>query len=171
MVTLLLIALLGCGQSAPDVKDSGSIVADDRDADEDGFSPSEGDCDDTDPGTFPSAVEQCDGVDQDCDGEIDEGVTQTWYGDADRDGYGSQNATTTACEQPPDTSDIGTDCDDTTAEVYPGASEVCDGLDNDCNELVDDGVTVGWFVDADGDGTWTPPGLAPWLLPPVEPGE
>ena len=46
----------------------------------------------------------------------------------------------------------GTDCDDTTAAVHPGAEEVCDTLDNDCDDAIDEGVTTGWYTDTDGDG-------------------
>ena len=43
----------------------------------------------------------------------------------------------------PDVSGGGTDCDDTNAAINPDASEVCDDVDNDCNDLVDDEATDG----------------------------
>ncbi|MFH1469938.1 MAG: MopE-related protein [Pseudomonadota bacterium] len=85
----------------------------DQDADGDGQTPWCGDCDDTDDGVYDGATETCNGLDDDCDGDVDEG-----FG-ADADGDGA-----TACS----------DCDDTDPSVYPGASETCgDGVDQDCD--------------------------------------
>lgn len=63
-----------------------------RDNDGDGY-PAAEDCDDTNPDVYPGATETCDGVDQDCDGEIDEGATSIWYGDDDGDGFGNEGVT------------------------------------------------------------------------------
>jgi hypothetical protein len=85
----------------------------------------EGDCDDGNALVFPGAPERCDGVDQDCDLDVDEG-----FPDADDDGF--------------DTCGFGNpeqaDCDDAQATVAPGRAEACDGLDNDCDESVDEGI-------------------------------
>ncbi|MEL6341823.1 MAG: putative metal-binding motif-containing protein, partial [Myxococcota bacterium] len=59
-----------------------------------------GDCDDSDDTTFPNADERCDGADNDCDGEIDEGVLTPFWPDSDNDGYGSPTGRTEACEAP-----------------------------------------------------------------------
>jgi hypothetical protein len=102
------------------------------DHDGDGFSLRAGDCDDTNPLIYPGAPDVADGLDNDCDGEIDEGSP-----DADDDGDGF--------------SDIEGDCDDDNTAVYPGAPEgtVADGLDNDCDGIVDEGTEA---YDDDGDG-------------------
>ena len=99
-----------------------------------GYSAADGDCDDTDPAVNPAAAEVCDGIDNDCDGQTDEGVQTTYYRDADGDTYGVTGSTTLACTLPPGYSAIDGDCDDTADTVYPGAEEICgDGIDQDCD--------------------------------------
>jgi Tfp pilus tip-associated adhesin PilY1 len=107
------------------------------------------DCDDTDAAVHPGAVETCDGVDNDCDGSIDEGC-QTWYQDLDGDGFGSA-VSTVSTVQPVGYVDQTGDCDDTDAAINPLAVETCDGIDNDCDGSVDEGCTT-WYQDNDGDG-------------------
>ncbi len=122
----------------------------------DGYATSSDDCDDTNPAVYPEAVEVCNGVDDDCNGLVDDGATDptTWYADADRDGYGDASTGVLACTPPPGDVADSTDCDDTRDGVYPGAAEYCDGYDNDCNGLVDDGAVDEhtWYADNDGDG-------------------
>ncbi len=91
-----------------------------QDVDRDGFTVAEGDCDDSDASVHPGAAERCDGLDNDCDGVVDEGCPAQ---DVDHDGF-------TAAEG---------DCDDSDASVHPGAAELCDNLDNDCDGVVDEG--------------------------------
>ncbi len=110
------------------------------------------DCDDSDPGAYPSAPEVCDGVDNDCDGETDDGVTLTFYTDADSDGYGSADAPVEACAEVSGLTEDATDCDDADASVYPDAAETCDGIDNDCDTETDEEVEDTFYVDLDGDG-------------------
>ena len=118
----------------------------DVDLDGDGFRSSV-DCDDHDLATFPGAAETCNGVDDDCDGETDEGVQLTFFRDTDGDGYGDPDNTTEACELDSGYVEDNTDCDDTQALFNPGADE------DDCTDPTDyncDG-SVG-YEDADGDG-------------------
>ena len=147
MRSLSMLLLLGCN---PEPEDS---YADD---DGDGFT-SQYDCDDADATVFPTADEVCDGVDNNCDGNADESSaldSVTVFADADSDGFGNESSSTTACEPPPGFIATSGDCDDTDASAYPGNTELCDGVDNDCNGEVDDDpadATV-WVLDADGDG-------------------
>ncbi|GDX78217.1 hypothetical protein LBMAG42_00280 [Deltaproteobacteria bacterium] len=115
------------------------------------------DCDDAVATTYPGAPELCNGVDDDCDGTIDPDSSTdalTWYADADADGFGDASATTLSCAEPVGFLADNTDCDDTSATVYPGAYEYCNGIDDDCDGVVDpdsslDSLT--WYADSDGD--------------------
>ncbi len=110
------------------------------------------DCDDTSAQVNPGADEVCDGVDNDCDALVDEGVRSTFYLDADGDGYGDASSTDSACSLPQGMADNGEDCDDTTETVYPGAEETCNGVDDNCDGEIDEGLLVLYHADADGDG-------------------
>ncbi|MBM4390748.1 MAG: putative metal-binding motif-containing protein [Deltaproteobacteria bacterium] len=110
------------------------------------------DCDDSNPDAFPGNAESCDEVDNNCNGAVDEGAASTFYPDADADGFGDSAAAVEACSMPEGTVENGDDCDDTTSSAYPGADEVCDEVDNDCNGTVDDAVQTTYYVDKDGDG-------------------
>ncbi len=100
------------------------------------------DCDDTDPAIHTGADEVCDGVDNNCDGAVDLGLGDTYYQDLDADGYGDDGVTMMACEHPGDLwAAAGGDCDDADDDNHPGADEVCDDEDNDCDGDVDeDGI-------------------------------
>ncbi|MEE2751753.1 MAG: MopE-related protein [Myxococcota bacterium] len=113
------------------------------------------DCNDVNANSHPGASEVCDLEDNDCDSEIDEGVTYTWYADSDNDGYGDATSTSNACTAPPGYVANGNDCDDTTSTTNPGSWEVCDGVDNDCDGTSDEPDalnTTTWYTDLDGDG-------------------
>ncbi len=154
---LLLLALLVACNEDPTPGDTGPKDgnSDKVDLDNDGWAEAEGDCDDTDGGVFPGAEETCDGIDQDCDGEADDGLLSTWYVDADADGYGGDSSRE-ACEPGSDEVSVTGDCDDADADVNPAAAEVCDNLDQDCDGDIDEGTGGTWYADADRDGFGDP---------------
>lgn len=115
----------------------------------DGFAPAGGDCDDSRPGVNPGGVELCNGQDDDCDGKADGADSldaATWYPDDDADGFGDETRATVACEAPADTWILAAgDCDDASANAFPGGTETWyDGIDGDC--------LGGDDFDADADG-------------------
>jgi hypothetical protein len=138
--------------------DDGTMAYDD---DGDGYSEYEGDCNDEDPLVSPTATELCDGIDNDCNTLIDgedavDGTT--YYRDLDGDSFGDWSASITACEPVSGYTADATDCNDTDADAHPGATEICDGVDNDCNGFSDDEGALGcttWYLDADEDGYGT----------------
>jgi hypothetical protein len=148
---LVLVGLLiGCtGEENKDPAEDTSVVNDDAildDEDGDGYKPSEGDCDDSDVNVNPAAVEICDGIDNNCNGEVDEGVATQFYVDADNDGFGDDATAQGYCEPPVGFTTVGGDCDDADATFYPDAPEPCtEDVDYNC-----DGVVA--YADDDGDG-------------------
>jgi hypothetical protein len=119
------------------------------------------DCDDSDDAQYPGADEYCNSEDDDCDGVIDEDDAvdvATWYLDFDGDSYGRSSITDLSCNQPTGYVANATDCLDTDAAINPGATEVCDSVDNDCDGDIDDDdasldASTGstWYADGDGD--------------------
>jgi hypothetical protein len=124
------------------------------DVDADGYGDSEGaetsclqpegavtdgrDCDDLDEALNPSSAEVCDLVDNNCDGQVDEGLTSTWYQDLDIDGFGDPDTTAESCIQPDSFVEQEGDCDDVNAEVHPEAIEICrNGQDDNCDGQTD----------------------------------
>lgn len=140
------------------VDDDASIDASDwfRDSDGDGFGGgpprgfgcsglsdevnNNGDCDDEDGETNPDAVEVCDGVDNDCDGDTDNGETPDGYAvyeDTDADGWGHESSELIRCVTPEGWSELYGDCDDENENRHPGALDECDGSDMDCDGHID----------------------------------
>lgn len=118
------------------------------DQDADGYRTTEvggPDCNDADPNINPNTPEICnDGVDNNCDGAIDDdGVgSEIWHRDEDDDQFGLVNETLTVCpgvDPGEGWSDQPGDCDDLRSDIYPSAPEPCDGRDNDCDSIVDEG--------------------------------
>ncbi len=133
----------------------------------DGHVTNDDDCDDSAGDTYPSADETCDSDDQDCDGDVDEDATDgdTWWIDLDGDGYGNLILTTSDCDQPTGYVDNDDDCDDLEADAWPGNTEVCDGIDNDCDDDSDEAGASDaptWYLDDDGDGYGDADGRAVW---------
>lgn len=175
-----LLAAVGCDGTTSECGDEQKIVAY-VDADRDGHGvagtdvrvcrgpdgePPEGlsilddDCDDQRSSVYPEAIEMCDGLDNDCDQQIDDGLREvSYFADDDGDGFGSELSFVIGCSPPPGFVENSSDCDDLDPLTFPGASEFCDGDDNDCNGLIDDDdPTLDlqsaplWFLDQDGDG-------------------
>ena len=139
-----------------------------RDADGDGFADAMccngdrcgGDCDDAIASVRPGASEVCNGLDDDCDGAVDEGIERTrYYPDEDGDGFGARgHEGVLACARPEGYADADLDCDDTSADVSPVAAERCNGSDDDCDGAIDELEGNEFFRDADGDG-WGDPSV------------
>lgn len=145
---LFFALLVAC---TPEGVDTASSVA--GDADGDGFATD--DCNDEDASIFPGAPEVCDGVDQNCNGSLDDNLRINFYLDADGDGYGTTRGAVLACQAEQGYSDNPDDCNDADSAIHPGASEVCNGIDDDCNGQPDEAETT-WYDDADGDGFGNP---------------
>ena len=116
-----------------------------------------GDCDDSSSAIHPDADEVCNELDDDCDGAVDELQGQdvpTWYRDEDGDGYGGMLYLQQQCAAPEGYADNGDDCDDADPSVHPGAEERCDGVDEDCDDQIDEDAVDAdtWYQDADADG-------------------
>lgn len=111
-----------------------------------------GDCNDFVKTINPSAAETCDGKDNNCSGKVDEGLLTTlFYQDADGDSFGNSSVLQAACSLPAGYVTDRNDCNDSQALAYPGATEICDEIDNNCDGTIDEGVQTTYYSDADGD--------------------
>ncbi len=132
-------------QAETDTASDIDITVENGDLDQDGYTEEEGDCDDANAMVYPNGDEICDGIDNNCDGLIDEDVLTSFYADSDGDGYGNPDILTEGCEPPEGYSNNGSDCDDGNNQSHPGADDIdVDGIDQDCDQV--DGP------DLDGDG-------------------
>jgi len=173
------LLVFGCKSTRPKAIDSGAEASVDceqlffADADGDGFGdPTEtqsactappgfvdnaNDCDDNTDAISPSKAERCDGIDNNCDGHIDEDAATDavdWFSDADGDGFGFGPPRGFGCTGETDEVSNHTDCDDNADFSHPDATERCDGMDNDCDGDIDEGETPDGqqlFADVDGD--------------------
>ncbi|MAA80467.1 MAG: hypothetical protein CL916_14520 [Deltaproteobacteria bacterium] len=145
MTSIWMYILLGCS-------DPKSI-----DQDEDGFIASE-DCDDTDPDVHPLADEICNDIDDNCDGRINLDAVDgsVFLADLDGDGFGNDDSRHNLCAIENGYVELssGGDCDDDNMAVYPNAVEICNEIDDNCNNIVDENPDNGtyFFLDSDEDG-------------------
>ncbi len=120
-----------------------------------GYVANDADCDDTNDAIHPDATETCDGIDNDCNNAVDDGLTEyAYYRDQDGDDYGDAAEMLMSCQLVPPTGYVANDadCDDTNAAINPAATEVCDGIDNDCAGGIDNDLTVyTYYLDQDND--------------------
>lgn len=121
------------------------------DTDRDGYTIVQGDCNDSDATIHPGATETCDGKDNDCNLQVDEGLRSLFYQDGDNDGYGNIAKSTKVCSAPAGYVANHEDCNDNDKNVNPDATEVCDGTDNNCNAQIDEECPAP-SPDADKDG-------------------
>jgi hypothetical protein len=110
------------------------------------------DCNDNDANQNAASSEICNGEDDDCDGAIDNGlIFLDFYSDADGDGFGAGDVISSCTDLGSGYTDNNTDCDDTNANTFPGATEICNSIDDNCDGLTDDGTLTVYFIDNDGD--------------------
>ncbi|NUN14875.1 MAG: hypothetical protein HUU55_14700, partial [Myxococcales bacterium] len=110
----------------------------------------DGDCQDDDAQVFPAAIEKCNGKDDNCDGAVDgpgSSGCKFWFVDADGDGFGGELPPQCLCVTSPGLSIKGGDCNDGSVEISPISQEMCNGLDDNCDTVIDEGCgvpVVGW---------------------------
>jgi hypothetical protein len=118
-----------------------------------GYVSDSSDCNDTNELIFPTAIDLCNSIDDNCNGLIDEdAIFTTWYSDADGDNFGDMFNDSISCFDLLEYVIDNTDCNDLNAEINPAAVEICNSIDDNCNTLIDEGLTIyTFYVDADGD--------------------
>ena len=122
-------------------------------------------------------AETCNGIDDDCNGVVDNGIpVNTYYRDADGDSYGNPLVTTTSCSVPSGYVANNTDCNDANNLINPGRTELCNGVDDNCNGTTDElwplkgsSCTVGVGA-CTRTGTWVCNGTGSGLVCSATPG-
>ncbi len=120
-----------------------------------GYVSNSSDCNDLNAAINPLATEICNGIDDNCTGGIDDGIIFTdYYTDADGDGFGDASASpVSACAPVVGSVANNNDCDDLNAAINPLATEICNGIDDNCTGGIDEGIIfTDYYTDADGDG-------------------
>lgn len=112
------------------------------------------DCNDNNASANINAIEICNGIDDDCDGLTNEGLTfTTYFADNDGDGFGNPNSSQNSCTPIIGFVTNNSDCNDSNAQVKPGASEICNLIDDNCNGQINEGlIFVNYYIDSDLDG-------------------
>ncbi|MBM4396103.1 MAG: putative metal-binding motif-containing protein [Deltaproteobacteria bacterium] len=132
---------IGCDEGHPDADGDGYGAAAGTACTCGGTSKQGGDCDDSNAEVNPKALETCNGFDDDCDGKVDPkysvGCVDT-YQDADGDGYGGGKMSCLCLAPGQEPLTRGGDCADSDPAVHPGAEEVCNGIDDDCEGGIDE---------------------------------
>lgn len=128
------------------------------------------DCNDLDAQIAPDQYETCDYIDNNCDGQKDEGVSETFYLDLDQDGFGDPHFSAQNCVLPAHYAANADDCDDQDAAISPLADEFCNSIDDDCNGDIDPTTSLNaplWHADRDGDGFGDPQATTPSCTQPI----
>ncbi len=123
-----------------------------------GYITSAGDCNDMNAAVNEGMMEVCNDVDDNCNNLVDDGLDfVNYYFDNDGDTFGNTNDVVFSCEQPNGYVLNGGDCNDNAFGVYPGSLEYCNGIDDNCNNEEDEGLTfINYYADADGDSYGDP---------------
>ena len=118
-----------------------------------GYSTNSLDCNDNNPNIHPGVTEICNLIDDNCNDLTDEGLpVTTYYFDFDGDSFGNTTLSTKSCMIPLGYSINNTDCNDFSSYIHPGQQEICNGIDDNCNDLTDEGLPVTtYYFDFDGD--------------------
>lgn len=119
-----------------------------------GYVTNNSDCNDSNINIKPTATETCNNIDDNCNGQIDEGFTAViYYADADIDGYGNPAISASSCAAVPGYVTNNSDCNDANNLINPARPELCNNIDDNCNSQIDDGLTfLVYYIDADNDG-------------------
>jgi hypothetical protein len=119
-----------------------------------GYVTNNSDCNDSNALVKPGATELCNLIDDNCNGQVNEGlVFVNYYLDTDLDGYGAGNATNSCTPVSENYVTNNLDCNNSNANIRPNATEICNSIDDNCNNLIDDGLAfVNYYIDTDGDG-------------------